>query len=117
MQFPLFEKNIDSVRKSFPPAIFERHQAVLKMGEEVNELKKEVFFLRDSLQNSLSHQDILKRCISYFEQRKEAELIRQSREFEEENRTITGKSTMIVTHCALICLIVFFLLTLTVNKS
>lgn len=92
MQFLLFEKNIDSVRKSFPPAIFERHQAVLKMGEEVNELKKEVFFLRDSLPKSLSHQDLLKRRISFFEQREEAELIRQSREFDEEKEAYYRKT-------------------------
>ena len=78
------QKSINCVRKSFPPAISERHQAVLKMGKEVEELKKEVFFLRDSLQNSLSHQNLLKRRISYFEQREESELIRQNREFEEE---------------------------------
>ena len=43
----------------------ERHQAVIKMGEEVNELKKEVVYLRDCLRNSVNHQDISKRRISF----------------------------------------------------
>lgn len=86
------QQNIDMVRKSIPPAISKRHQAVLKMGEEVNELKNEVLFLRDSLRNSLSHQELLKRRISYFEQREEAELIRQSREFEEEKEAYDRKN-------------------------
>ena len=86
------QRNIDMVRKSFPPSVSERHQAVLKMGQEVNELKDEVVFLRDSLQNSLSHQELLKRRISYFEQREEAELIRQSREFEEEKEAFERKN-------------------------
>ena len=78
------EKDIANVRDSFPPVMSSRHQAVLKMGEEVQELKREVVFLRDSLHNSLSHQELLKRRIYHFEQREETELIRQSREFEEE---------------------------------
>ena len=78
------ERDIVHVRNSFPPNMSSRHQAVLKMGEEVQELKREVVFLRDSLRNSLSHQELLKRRIFHFEQREEAELIRQSRELEEE---------------------------------
>ena len=61
------------------------------MGKEVEELKKEVVFLRDSLQDSLGHSDLLKRRISYFEQREESELIRQSREFEEEKEAYYRK--------------------------
>ena len=86
------QQNIDMVRKSFSPAISKSHQAVLKMGEEVNELKNEVIFLRDSLQNSLSHHKLLKCRISYFEQRKEAKLIHQSREFDEEKEAYNRKN-------------------------
>ena len=85
------KNNIADVRDSFPPVMSSRHQAVLKMGEEVQELKREVVFLRDSLHNSLSHQEMLKRRISHFEQREEAELIRQSRESEEEKEAFYNK--------------------------
>ena len=61
------------------------------MGGEVQELKREVVFLQDSLHNSLNHQELLKRHIFHFEQRKEAELIRQSREFEEEKEAFYNK--------------------------
>ena len=52
------------------------------MGAEVRELKQEVMFLVESLQNSMCHKEILQRRLTYFEQREEDELIQQSREYE-----------------------------------
>ena len=85
------KNEITNVRDSFTPVLSSRHQAVLKMGQEVQELKREVVFLRESLHNSISHQELLKRRIFHFEQREEAELIRHSREFEEEKEAYHTK--------------------------
>ena len=52
------------------------------MGAEVRELKKEVMFLVKLLQDSMRHKEILQRRLSYFEEREENELIKQSREYE-----------------------------------
>ena len=60
----------------------ERHKAVIRMGEEVNHLKAELSYLRTSLKNSESEKENLKRRLSYFEQREEDDLIKQSLEYD-----------------------------------
>ena len=52
------------------------------MGSEVRELKKEVMFLVESLQSSMRHKQILERRVSYFEEREENELIKQSQDYD-----------------------------------
>ena len=52
------------------------------MGAEVRELKEEVMFLVESLQQSMRHKELLQRRLNYFEEREENELISQSMECE-----------------------------------
>ena len=52
------------------------------MGKEVENLKREVIFLRKSLFDSNPQQDILRNRLAYFERREEEELIRGSIELE-----------------------------------
>ena len=77
------QKDIQELKGSFNPSISSRHQVVVKMGEEVRKLKKEVGYLRHCLDNSVRHQQILKRRLSFFEDREEEELVRQSMEYDE----------------------------------
>ena len=48
----------------------------------MRELKQEVMFLVESLQQSMRHKEILQRRLNYFEEREENELISQSMEYE-----------------------------------
>ena len=75
-------KEIESLRASLSPSTSSRHEAVVKMGMEVRELKQEVQYLRESLASSNHHQAILKRRLSYYEKREEDELYRQSLEYD-----------------------------------
>ena len=77
----LVQEDIQSLRKSFPHPILSRQQLVVSMGEEVRKLKKEVMYLVELLQNSMRHKEILQRRLSYFEKRKEDDLIHQSLEY------------------------------------
>ena len=80
------QQDIISLRQSFPPPSSStqssNHQVVVSMGSEVRELKKEVMFLVESLQNSMHHKQILERRLSYFEEREENELIKQSQDYD-----------------------------------
>ena len=80
------QQDIISLRQAFPPSpkssTSSNHQLVVDMGSEVRELKKEVMFLVESLQSSMRHKQILERRVSYFEEREENELIKQSQDYD-----------------------------------
>ena len=80
------QQDIISLRQAFPSSpkssSSSNHQLVVSMGSEVRELKKEVMFLVESLQNSMRHKQILERRLSYFEEREENELIKQSQDYD-----------------------------------
>ena len=86
--------DITSLRQSFPSPTTSlqssSHQLAVNMGAKVRELKKEVMFLVKSLQNSMRHKEILQRRLSYFEEREENELIKQSREYERDKEIFQG---------------------------
>ena len=73
--------NIQRVKNSLFPELSERHKAVIRLGNELTEIKAEVSYLRECLKNSQEEKDLLKRRLSYFEQREEDDLIRQSIEY------------------------------------
>ena len=52
------------------------------MGSEVRKLKRDVMFLVGLLQSSMRHKQILERRVSYFEEREENELIKQSQDYD-----------------------------------
>ena len=70
------------VKNSLFPEVSERHKAVIRMGDELRKIKAEVSYLRESLQHSEQEKNLLKRRLSYFEQREEDDLIKQSIEYE-----------------------------------
>ena len=74
--------NMLQMKDSLFPDISERHKAVIRMGEELKNIKAEVSYLRESLQHSEQEKNLLKRRLSYFEQREEDDLIKQSIEYE-----------------------------------
>ena len=80
------QRDIVSLRHSFPPkpstTKSSNQHLVVSMGNEVRELKKEVMFLVESLQQSMRHKELLQCRLAYFEEREEDELISQSRENE-----------------------------------
>ena len=80
------QRDIISLRQSIPPkpppSKSSNHHLVASMGAEVRELKQEVMFLVESLQQSMRHKEILQRRLNYFEEREENELISQSMEYE-----------------------------------
>ena len=80
------QRDIVSLRESFSSnrttSKSSNHHLVVSMGKEVRELKEEVMFLVESLQQSMRHKEILQRKLTYFEEREENELISQSREYE-----------------------------------
>ena len=89
------KQDILSLRQSFPPPIkssqSSNRQLVHSMGAEVRELKQEVMFLVESLQNSMRHKEILQRRLSYFEEREEDELVKQSREYERDKEMFSRR--------------------------
>ena len=70
--------DIDELKGAYSSSVSSRQKMVIRMDQEFSSLKWEVVYLRESLQNSVCHQDILKRRLKYFEEREESELIRQS---------------------------------------
>ena len=66
------------VKNSLFPDMSDRHKAVIRMGDELKKIKAEVSYLRESLQHSEQEKNLLKRRLSYFEQREEDDLIEQS---------------------------------------
>ena len=89
------QQDIVRLRQSFPPPTTSsqssNHQLVVNMGAEVRELKQEVMFLVDSLQKSMRHKEILQRRLSYFEEREEDKLIKQSREYERDKELFSRR--------------------------
>ena len=77
--------NIEGLKKAFLPEMSERQRVVMRMGQEVDNLKSELFFLRDALKKSRNCQMELQRRLYYFEQREEDELVKQSIEIGRQN--------------------------------
>ena len=69
---------IQDVKNSLFPELSERHKAVVRLGDELKEIKAEVTYLCKCLQHIQEEKNLLKRRLSYFEQREEDDLIRQS---------------------------------------
>ena len=81
------EQDIAGLRELLSPIMSSRHLSVLKIGKEVRDLKNEVQYLRESLHDSVCHQETLKRRLSFYEQREEDDLIRQSMDYDQHKET------------------------------
>ena len=77
-------KDISDLKNSLRPQISVHHKAVVDMGRQVSELKKEVVQLRDRLDQSQKMTGHLKRRLTFFEQKEEEDLVNQSIAYERE---------------------------------
>ena len=78
------QNQISDLKDTLKPTTSARQEQVVNLGREVDSLKREVFYLRESLHNSNRQNQILRNRLEDYERREEEELINRSISYENE---------------------------------